>query len=482
MYSDMLSKIRPFVIDAVFYGILRNEQVSEDVKSFLPPSTIGCNFILPLWDSFSEAEMALSFNFCDFPPKPYQFTKYKLGAPTMGRSNDCTRQTDFQINKVEQSKSREPDNLVGVTSEPLTEDDCLTPNPNIGYLHNEIVSQISHIQKNYDLNYTYEFYPTENFQKQVWKKHTYLLETGGNLSNSLLPFEEMSGIDLKKTSDYALPGATYHRCALCHRRMQQCPESFHHNQKHPYTQALVNGIELPTHLSDKQRRLSEHINSQMHLTSVFHMVEKDRINLEIKASGTYKTNITSPAELQTIANIIDVTFTFIHTNTAPSNAEYWYKTLRKISAKIGGSHHSRRTAFSIIKHISSLGTNALMNQISENRLPFSLILDGSSDSRNRHFVLVYIQTLENEVTIPYYLFTLELQTSFTAEAYLKVLKEAIASKGLWFQYYFANNIVGIISDSAKVMVKFHELLKVVSFVVSSSGCEISLTKTSHFVA
>jgi len=281
------------------------------------------------------------------------------------------------------------------------------------------------------------------------------------IGDRLPPFELKSGVQLlsEDSNSRAIPGASYFWCPICHRRIKSCPESTHRNDKRTLSSlAFVRGQQMLTDMDAMQKLFDSHVNSLMHLTSILYDVEKDRIKLENGASTSYRYKATD--QYKKLANIFDVTFTFVHTNTAPSNAASWYRTLNKIEAEVGVSHHSRQTAFAIINFIASIGTNNIIEQLIENNSPFSLILDGSSDSRNYHYVLVYLHCLEGEVTIPYFLFLLELQTTFSAEDYLTAIRLAVSNKGRRFEQYFKSNLVGIISDSANVMKKLHRLVNI----------------------
>lgn len=454
--KNILHLMRPYVIDAVLYGVLRNEEVPDDVMQLLPPTVSGCNYILPTVEQSNEQERMFSFNLCgEFdPPDPFQYSKFKLGSPTMGAPNDCTRDIPFQITRVEQSQSTAPEQ-VGVTANPSTLEECPSSTPGLGFIENEIAAQIKHIQDKYSSTYTNQFYPVNKFTTTVWSQYVNQMQLDRENEGSLSPFEKTD--TSPPTLEQAIPYATYYRCSLCYKRVSRCPKTAHQAQRRtPFATEI--GRQLPMDLSQKHAILMRHLGSKVHLTSILFDVEKDRIKIErdVNEELPYKVNQTK--KFKQIANIIDITFTFLHTNTAPSNAPPWYRTLRKIEAEVGKSHHSRDTAFAIIDFISDVGTDAITQYLIAADDPFSLILDGSSDSRNYHYVLVYLQCTEGGVTIPYLFFILELKTSFTADAYLQALQAAVRIKGPDFQQYFMRRLVGVITDSASVMKLFHTLL------------------------
>jgi hypothetical protein len=91
-------------------------------------------------------------------------------------------------------------------------------------------------------------------------------------------------------------------------------------------------------------------------------------------------------------------------------------------------------------------------------VPFTLILDGTTDISNKHVVLVYFKVQEGSRTVTLLFTIMELGKSSTSDAYLEAIKKAVSNAGYEFEVYFKMNIVGIATNGENTMLLLHKLL------------------------
>jgi hypothetical protein len=92
------------------------------------------------------------------------------------------------------------------------------------------------------------------------------------------------------------------------------------------------------------------------------------------------------------------------------------------------------------------------------QLPFSVILDGSSDVANNHVVLVYFQLVEGTRTVVLFFSILKLGKSSRAPDYVKALQQSVIKHGPQFENYFKSNLVAVITDGENTMLSFQNLM------------------------
>ncbi|CAL8117132.1 unnamed protein product [Orchesella dallaii] len=432
---ELLVALKSLVLDGQVYGKVRNQAISQEIAEMFPGKFQDCNCIFPIGSAIETT--GNSFNLCsnEDSQSTFQFLKFKFGKPTPGSENNCEGQFTYLCGEE-------------ITTEVEELPICpIELDAEYGYLKTRINSEIDYIRKHFNSTYQNELFPVESFIDNVWP----LMQDNFGVLYSLknvLPFEflppgqpnvEGSGQYFQKI-----------RCSLCNKRKVTCPASMARPQK---MSKFTNSFDIPTTLSIFKKMLFNHLRSAQHLTSVLYDVQKDRNMYTVDERDKFMTSATSGN--QQLANLFDVAFTLLHTNTALNNAPIWYSTLKKISADIGDSMHSRNTAFGMVNFIADTGSQDIIAYLIQKDEPFTLILDGSSDALNNHYVIVYVQGLEGEVTSSYFLFLLTLRKRFTAEAYLEELLKAIKRTSPEFESYFRRRIVAIATDSARVMEKFH---------------------------
>ena len=106
--------------------------------------------------------------------------------------------------------------------------------------------------------------------------------------------------------------------------------------------------------------------------------------------------------------------------------------------------------------------------------PISVMLDGSTDRSQNHYLTVYLQALEQERTAVVHFYKLfSIGTIGTAEELLKALIEEF-EKDIMLEY-LKNNLIGYGSDGASVMIEkgsWSSSLEcpLLRFIVLPTGC------------
>lgn len=117
-----------------------------------------------------------------------------------------------------------------------------------------------------------------------------------------------------------------------------------------------------------------------------------------------------------------------------------------------GYHHREKCgALSMMESISSNMHKLLLNHMLSKNLSFSIIVDGSSDISDFHYLSVYFQILYENVPVIAFYKLIELTLDVTGEGIYNSIKQAFLSEKVDFFSYFKRNVVGYASDGEPTM-------------------------------
>lgn len=119
--------------------------------------------------------------------------------------------------------------------------------------------------------------------------------------------------------------------------------------------------------------------------------------------------------------------------------------------KMGFHHNNRDGATAIMSSISEYMHQQLIDYMYYNDLPFSIILDGSTDITNSHYLIIYFQILENNSPSVVFYKLVETTSVVTAKGYFETIKNSFYEENVDFYAYFKKNLVGYISDGESTM-------------------------------
>lgn len=117
-----------------------------------------------------------------------------------------------------------------------------------------------------------------------------------------------------------------------------------------------------------------------------------------------------------------------------------------------GFHHREKCgATSMMETISlNMHTLLLRHMLSEN-LPFAMIVDGSSDISDFHYLSIYFQILDGNVPVIVFYKLIQLSLDVTGEGIYKSVMKSFQSESVDFIKYFQDNLVGYASDGEPTM-------------------------------
>lgn len=125
--------------------------------------------------------------------------------------------------------------------------------------------------------------------------------------------------------------------------------------------------------------------------------------------------------------------------------------LRINGIDMGVHHYDKNAATRMTQSMSSYMHRQLLQHMLSKNLPFSIILDGSCDNTDNHYMIIYFQILENNVPSVVFYRLVETSSDVTALGYFNTITEKFKSEESDFYNYFKENLVGYISDGENVM-------------------------------
>lgn len=126
--------------------------------------------------------------------------------------------------------------------------------------------------------------------------------------------------------------------------------------------------------------------------------------------------------------------------------------LQEINGIDMGFHHREKCgATSMMELISSSMHQRLLKHMLSEQLPFSIIVDGSSDISDNHYLSIYFQILEKNVPVVVFYKLVELSSDVTAQGIYTSVKTALQNEDVDLLNYFRTNLVGFASDGEPTM-------------------------------
>lgn len=119
--------------------------------------------------------------------------------------------------------------------------------------------------------------------------------------------------------------------------------------------------------------------------------------------------------------------------------------------KMGYHHYEKCGAITMMESMSDHMHSLLLKHMLSKNLPFSIILDGSTDSQENKYLIVYIQILENNIPVMCFYRLIEASSDVTAKGLYESISKAFESENVDFSGYMKRNLVGYVSDGEPVM-------------------------------
>ncbi len=153
-------------------------------------------------------------------------------------------------------------------------------------------------------------------------------------------------------------------------------------------------------------------------------------------------------------------FRMIYTEVAlniPLSSHNTMVTLMHLNGAPKGLHHyERRSAQRIVDFISKDMHKKLVDffKLRYGFDPVSLIVDGSTDVKQNHYLITYLQVLDNNNPLVYFYRLLPMRQGETAQDILDTILNAWEEDGI--KEYMKSNLIGYGADGASVMMGKHK--------------------------
>lgn len=119
--------------------------------------------------------------------------------------------------------------------------------------------------------------------------------------------------------------------------------------------------------------------------------------------------------------------------------------------EMGVHHYEKCGATNMLESMSSYMHRQFINHMLSENLPFSIIIDGSTDISESHYLIVYFQILERNVPSICFYRLIETSSDVTASGYFNSIINAMKSEERNLYDYFRHNLIGYVSDGEHVM-------------------------------
>ncbi len=239
------------------------------------------------------------------------------------------------------------------------------------------------------------------------------------------------------------PKKSTFRCRFCHSYLQTHPET-----KNVPLLARTPGYFVEDYLR-MWKQISLHTSASVHKKAILSIKEvhtkflkdcshelKEKVLLQI-----------SNEHLPTI-KMIRTVYAEIKLNL-PFSAHFSMVQLQKLNGVDLGKHHFEKTsATRITENISKKMHDSFLTHLKKRQFPMSIILDTSSDSANKNYLLIYIRTIEENYPITYFYRCLYVPTETSEYLFNKLVAAFDEDKLL---QTFKDHLYGFASDGAPVM-------------------------------
>lgn len=118
-------------------------------------------------------------------------------------------------------------------------------------------------------------------------------------------------------------------------------------------------------------------------------------------------------------------------------------------AEMGVHHFDKNGAQKMLQNMSAHMHRLLLQHMISKNLPFSIILDGSSDNTDTHYMIIYFQILQNDIPSVVFYRLVQTTSDVTAQGYFKSITAVMTAEEIDIYSYL--NLVGYISDGRNTM-------------------------------
>jgi hypothetical protein len=175
--------------------------------------------------------------------------------------------------------------------------------------------------------------------------------------------------------------------------------------------------------------------------------------------------VVDEGKFRVTSNMFRVVYAETQLNMPFFQHENVVKLLKAVKTDIGSHHYDKMSALRMLLLISDAFHRKLVKHIVSTNSPISIILDATTDSRGKHYIIVYFRALEADKDMDgkilqvrpcvYFYKLIELGASEDANAYMTVLQTSFTEdieREQHFDEKLKTLLVGFGSDGASVMI------------------------------
>lgn len=243
------------------------------------------------------------------------------------------------------------------------------------------------------------------------------------------------------------PKKSTYRCRLCFEHY----DKFSLEKRYKNSLAYKEGT-LKSDKSENMKTIRDHANTPGHKTIIQILEQQSAKKLRTDFENIQeRENEALGGKLRVTSAMFRTVFIEIKRNI-PFDSHTSLVSLQQINGINMGYHHfDRYGATKMMESMSSYMHRLLINHMLAKESPFSIIIDGSTDITDTHFLIVYFQLLENNVPITCFYKLLETSSDVTANGFFKTIWDGLKNEERDFFNYFKRNLIGFASDGESVM-------------------------------
>ena len=430
-------------------------------------------------------ETDLSLNFCaETLSRTFSPQYFKLGSPTPGKPNDCTgpkfqlegnldpkylpirtqkRYAEVLLEDVHPSTSCEPfaempsvmatitkENSQELLSDAIQQSKrskCTNKEGELldsGDVDISIEEMNTRIRKHGDKSVNY-WETTIHFKKE-W------IDFMSQHQGDKVPIKliQHSREDIQKWFEYlpndTSPTESKYRCRLCYNHWKESGLSTNHRS----TLATKEGKAWRESLRKNRQDLHAHSNQISHLQVVNFLKRKSLKEMKSQLEQSEKRfNDDTCGIYRVTANMFRIVYTETKLNIPLLHHKSIIELIQACGGSVGRHHYERTSAIRISKFISSNMHEMFTKHIKASTTPWSLIVDGSTDTNQNHYLVVLMQGIEDNFPKVYFYRLLKIGDDETAKGLLNLLLDAFNEDGIYEAMRL--NLIGYASDGAAVM-------------------------------
>ena len=212
--------------------------------------------------------------------------------------------------------------------------------------------------------------------------------------------------------------------------------------------------DAPTDRKNKQKNsemFSNHESSAWHTNSISYAQKLESGEIS-DAYDAVTGNLGSQCHwLEPTANTFYSIFAATHMNLPLFQYPYLMSLQKQTGGNIGKHHLNQPQGTLILNFIGDNIHKNIVNYILTTDYPLSIIVDGATDPRQRHYMTIHLQTLEKGRPMIYFFKMVTVGVKEDNKSLFEIIKNTFLLDGEDFLEHVRQHLYGYASDGAEVM-------------------------------